>query len=129
MSSTEGAGHRGRILIVDDEPRVARSITRLLASDHEVTGAEGAREALAMIGRGGRYDVILCDLMMLGMSGMDLHVELERTAPEQAARMVFMTGGAYTDAAQQFLERVPNRRLDKPFRPEALCALVAEMVR
>jgi DNA-binding TFAR19-related protein (PDSD5 family) len=42
--------------------------------------------------------------------------------------MVFMTGGAFTPRAREFLARVPNRRLEKPFRPEALEALVAELL-
>ena len=119
---------RGRILVVDDEPRMGKALQRLLAPSHDVAVAQSAREALALVEGGSRFDVVLCDLMMPGMSGMDLHAELARSAPEVAARMVFMTGGAYTASAQRFLETVPNRRLEKPFKPEVLEALIAEMV-
>ncbi|HEU4385137.1 MAG TPA: response regulator [Anaeromyxobacteraceae bacterium] len=119
---------RGRILVVDDEPRMGRALQRLLAPSHDVEVAQGAREALGLIAGGAGFDVVLCDLMMPGMNGMELHAELGRTAPEVAARMVFMTGGAYTDAAQRFLASVPNRRLEKPFKPEVLEALIAEML-
>jgi len=119
---------RGRILVVDDEPRMGKALHRLLAPDHEVTTVQSAKEALALVAGGAGFDVVLCDLMMPGMSGMDLHGELGRAAPELAARMVFMTGGAYTVEAQRFLEQVPNRRLEKPFRPEALEALIREML-
>ncbi len=119
---------RGRILVVDDEPRMGKALQRLLAPAHDVAVAQSAREALALVAEGSRFDVVLCDLMMPGMSGMDLHAELARTAPELAARMVFMTGGAYTASAQRFLDAVPNRRLEKPFKPEALEALIDEMV-
>ncbi len=122
------APRRGRILVVDDEPRMGRALQRLLATDHDVTTALSAQEALDLVSGGARFDVVLCDLMMPGMSGMDLHGRMESAAPEVAARMVFMTGGAYTTGAQQFLERVPNRRLEKPFRPEALEALIAEIL-
>jgi CheY-like chemotaxis protein len=120
---------RGHILVVDDEPRMGKALHRLLAPEHDVTTVQSAREALGLVSTGARFDVILCDLMMPGMSGMALHAELGRAAPELAARMVFMTGGAYTAEAQGFLEGVPNRRLEKPFRPETLEALIAEMLR
>ena len=48
------------------------------------------------IARGERFDAILCDLMMPGMTGMDLHEALSRLAPEQASRVVVLTGGAFT---------------------------------
>lgn len=123
------AERRGRILVVDDEPRMGKALERLLAPAHDVSVAQSAPEALRLVAAGAGFDVILCDLMMPGMSGMDLHAELGRAAPQAAARMVFMTGGAYTAQAQHFLEQVPNRRLEKPFRPEALERLIGEMLR
>ena len=122
------AESRGRILVVDDEPRMGKALQRLLAPAHDVTTVQSAREALGLVSAGARFDVILCDLMMPGTSGMALHAELGRAAPELAARMVFMTGGAYTAEAQGFLEEMPNRRLEKPFRPETLEALIGEML-
>lgn len=55
---------------------------------------DSADEALRLIEGGERYDVILCDLMMPVMTGMELHDALSRFAPDQANAMVFMTGGA-----------------------------------
>jgi CheY-like chemotaxis protein len=74
------------------------------------------------------YDVILCDLMMPELTGMELHAQLEAARPERARRMVFITGGAYTPVAKAFLERVSNPRVEKPFDPEALRAQVREWV-
>jgi len=122
------AARRARVLVVDDEPRMGKALERLLAPDHEVAVAGGAREVLDLVERGETWDVVLCDLMMPGMSGMDLHAELARRAPALAGRLVFMTGGAYTEQAQDFLARVPNRRLEKPFRPEALERLLREVL-
>jgi DNA-binding NtrC family response regulator len=122
------AARRARVLVVDDEPRMGRALERLLAPDHEVAVAGGAREVLDLVARGETWDAVLCDLMMPGMSGMDLHAELALRAPELAGRVIFMTGGAYTQQAQDFLARVPNRRLEKPFRPEALEKLLREVV-
>lgn len=129
MSGSGGtAARRARVLVVDDEPRMCKALARLLAPDHDVTVAAGAGEALDLVARGESWDVVLCDLMMPGMSGMGLHAELSRRAPVLAGRLVFMTGGAYTAEAQDFLARVPNRRLEKPFRPEALERLLGDLL-
>jgi CheY-like chemotaxis protein len=64
--------------------------------------------------------------MMPVMTGMELHAELSRAAPDQAERIVFLTGGAFTPGARLFLDQVPNPRLDKPFQIQALRSLVSE---
>ncbi len=129
MTGSGGTGaRRARVLVIDDEPRMGKALERLLAPDHDVAVAGGAREALDLVERGNTWDVVLCDLMMPGMSGMDLHAELLRRAPDLAGRLVFMTGGAYTQEGQDFLARVPNRRLEKPFRPEVLEGLLRELL-
>ena len=119
---------RAKILIVDDDPIVLATVTRVLAREHEVVGVSAAREATARVAAGDRFDVIVCDLMMPEASGMDLHGELLRLAPEQAARIVFITGGAFTPQALAFLERVRNPRLEKPFDVQSLKAVVAGVV-
>jgi CheY-like chemotaxis protein len=118
------ARRRGRILVVDDEPLVAKVVSRALSADHEVIGLERSTEALALLLSGERFDVILCDLMMPEMSGMDFYQELCTHAPQQAAVIVFLTGGAFTPRARRFLDEVPNRWLEKPFDPAQLSALV-----
>jgi PAS domain S-box-containing protein len=123
------AARRGRILVIDDEELLAQAIRRFLSSDHEVTAVFSAGAALDLIRRGERYDVILCDLMMPQITGMELHAELQRTQPEQAANVVFLTGGAFTPAAREFLDEVPNRRLEKPFDLKELRRLVNELIR
>ncbi|HEX3764624.1 MAG TPA: ATP-binding protein [Kofleriaceae bacterium] len=105
---------RARVLVIDDEPLIARILQRGL-SRHQVTVASEARDALERIQRGETYDVILCDLMMPDLSGIDVHEYLTREYPEVARRLVFMTGGAFTSKARQFLSSVTNDRLDKPF--------------
>jgi len=112
------------VLVVDDEPLVGRAVGRILSPPHRVTLASSGAEALALA-EVNRYDVVLCDLMMPGMSGMDLHQRLGRTAPGVAGRMIFLTGGAFTEGARAFLARVSNARLEKPFEPAALREAVA----
>ncbi|WNG33537.1 PAS domain S-box protein [Archangium violaceum] len=115
---------RARILVVDDEPYVTRALQRSLAPEHEVATVNGARAALKLLDQGNRFDLILCDVMMPGMTGMDLYAELNRAVPDQAQRVVFMTGGAFTPRALSFLQEVPNPKLSKPLDLRQLRALV-----
>jgi len=121
-------GRRGRILVVDDEPALGVAIRRILAGEHDVTVLTAASEARELVARGDRFDVILCDLMMPKMTGMDLHAEFTALAPDQAERMVFVTGGAFTEKARRFLGTVPNIRLEKPFDTAGLRALIRGLV-
>jgi CheY-like chemotaxis protein len=73
---------------------------------------------------GETFDLILCDLMMPEMTGMDLHRELSRVAPDQATRMIFMTGGAFTPAARLFLSDPSREHIEKPFDHVDLRAIV-----
>ncbi len=120
------AGSGADVLVVDDEPMVGRAITRMLVPHHRVTAVLGAAEALAALSNG-HFDAILCDLAMPDMTGMALYDKLQAEAPALAARMVFLTGGAFTREAAEFLDRVPNARLEKPFSPAQLRMAVARL--
>jgi signal transduction histidine kinase/CheY-like chemotaxis protein len=115
---------RGRILVVDDEPFVGTVLRRTL-TDHDVTVVESAHAALARLSGGESYDVVLSDLLMPGMSGMDLYRELAQRDPALAQRFVFLTGGAFTAAAREFLDREKVECVEKPFEIDALRAVLA----
>lgn len=127
-SRADAAPRRGRVLVIDDEPLVLSTVKRSLAPPHDVTTTTSGADALALLEAGERYDVILCDLMMPGMSGMELFDRLGLVAPAERRRIVFFTGGAFTPRAREFLAQVENLRFDKPFRIEALRALVAGLI-
>ena len=118
------AGRRGHILVVDDEESVLRVVRRGLSGEHDVVTVTSATEALALCVGGARFDLILCDLMMPDMTGMELHRELARVAPELVARMVFLTGGAFTTRARQFLSEAAHEHVEKPFQIAGLRNLV-----
>jgi DNA-binding NtrC family response regulator len=103
------------VLVVDDEPSICRSLEILLGDVHHIETATRASDALARLATGVPFDMILCDLMMAEMTGMQFFEALSATRPELAQRVVFVTGGAFTPASREFLERVPNLRLEKPF--------------
>ena len=91
---------RGRVLVVDDDPLVSAALRRTLVREHEVEVVVSARRALELLtSPAGDFDIILCDLMMPEMTGMELYAHVQTAAPERARRMVFITGGAYTPAA------------------------------
>jgi two-component system cell cycle sensor histidine kinase/response regulator CckA len=123
------AGRRGRILLVDDEELVLRGVKRILAKEHNVVATVSAAEALALCAAGEEFDLILCDLMMPEMTGMDLHRELSLVAPAQASRMIFLTGGAFTARARSFLSETAIEHIEKPFDPVNLRAVVHRYLR
>jgi two-component system cell cycle sensor histidine kinase/response regulator CckA len=121
------SGRRAAVLVVDDERAVGVTLGRVLR-DHDVTLVTSAREALELLLAEKPFDVVLSDLMMPEMSGMELYDELARRRPQAAERMVFITGGAFTPAADAFLARIANERIDKPFDATAVRELVRKFV-
>jgi len=115
---------RAQVLVVDDEPQILKLVEAQLGAEHSVVCEQRAASAFARIERGERYDAILCDVMMPDMTGIDLYEKILAIAPDQARAMIFVTGGAFTARAREFLERVPNARLEKPFDVHELSELV-----
>ena len=116
------------VLVVDDESSVGNVLRRVLAG-HDVTVVTAAKDALALLESGHEFDVILSDLMMPQMSGMDFHDALTQRFPHLVDRVVFVSGGAFTPAATAFLERVRNPRIAKPFDPRSVRELVQSFAR
>ncbi len=119
---------RGRVLIIDDEPSIGRVVERLLRRDHDVAVFTDARAALACLGKGRSFDVVLCDLMMPGLTGMDFLDRVLDQHPALAPNVVFVTGGAFTPRAEEFFRTTRNDVVMKPLEPGALVRLVADYV-
>jgi DNA-binding NtrC family response regulator len=116
------------VAVIDDEELVGRSIERILVGNFDVQRFTQAREALDAIGGGARFALILCDLMMPEMTGMAFHDTLRDMLPEQAARCCWMTGGAFTPSAVNFLKGREAATIEKPFMPSALRTWVATRI-
>lgn len=121
-------GRQARVLVVDDEPAIGRAIARMLALRHDVSVESDARIALARIAGGETFDVVLCDLMMPLMSGMDFYEQLGRHATDLRDRVIFLTGGAFTPRSEQFLRDVKNPCLTKPFARGAVAEAVDQLL-
>ena len=114
--------------MIDDDVLFGNAVGRALSRQHDVKVLTRARAALDLLATGARFDVILCDLMMPVLTGMDFYDQLATHRKDQADRIVFLTGGAFTTGAREFLDRVPNVRMEKPFDIKTLRALVNERV-
>jgi CheY-like chemotaxis protein len=117
-----------RVMVIDDDPLVSSAVKRSLR-DHRVSVHANARDALTALRNGERFDLILCDLMMPEVTGMDFYEELVAMDAAQAARVVFVTGGAVTTRARQFVASTRNEVVEKPFDVRKLREIVARALK
>lgn len=115
-----------RILVVDDESAILTAVQRALRA-HEVEVAHNGQEALECLEK--PFDLILCDLMMPGMTGIELFARLQNERPKVADRVVFMTAGGFTHEVRQFLFNVRNGVLHKPFDVKTLRWMVDQKLK
>ena len=120
--------HAARILIVDDEPAILRALSRVL-SGYQVTRALSGKEAIKQIEQSGPFDVVFCDVMMPELSGIDVYERARQVCPGQEQRIVFITGGAFTEQAARFIDGIDNPKLGKPFDAGEVRALVKALTR
>jgi len=115
---------RKRILVVDDEPYLLKSIQRMLEDQHDITTASSGQAALDILKNEKQYDLIISDLSMPNISGADLYHFIAEKFPGLENHIIFMTGGAYTANLKEFISSVNNARLIKPFEQEELLRLI-----
>jgi PAS domain S-box-containing protein len=119
---------RHRVMIVDDDPRVAQAIARMLQREHELLVVSCGAEAIERVAAGEWFDAIITDVMMPNMTGVELFDRLEQLAPEQAVRVIFLSGGVFTPQTQARLEAAGNPQLQKPVGTQELRTCVANLV-
>jgi two-component system, cell cycle sensor histidine kinase and response regulator CckA len=125
--ATAAAAPLRAILVVDDDARVLRSLQRSLARRHDVEACEGAAPALALLAAGRRFDAILCDLHMPGITGAEFYHRLRDQFPGLEHTIIFMTGGAFTAEATEFTRVCPNPTIDKPVDLAEVDKLIQEV--
>lgn len=113
-----------RILVIDDEEKIGGAFARMLEPEHEVVACIGVEDALRRLSIGEQFAVIFCDVMMPGGGGRRFYERIAELAPELLPSVVFMTGGAFTSDAREFLESIPNRTLQKPLDAEVLESII-----
>jgi signal transduction histidine kinase/ActR/RegA family two-component response regulator len=117
-----------RLLVVDDDVLVARTLARQLSGHHVEVVLSGQAAVDRLATSGGSFDLILCDLMMPDMTGMDVYETVEELYPELAERFVFVSGGGVTERSRRFLEQHADRVLPKPIDSRQLCELLERTV-
>jgi signal transduction histidine kinase/DNA-binding response OmpR family regulator len=116
------------ILLVDDDPLVQNSIRRTLERRHDVVVVGSGARALEILATE-KFDIVLCDLIMPGMTGMQLFETVRERDPAQAARFVFLTGGTSSPEARSFLLGVDSPRAYKPLGADEIVRLIARCLR
>ncbi|MFV9504867.1 MAG: ATP-binding protein [Oscillochloridaceae bacterium umkhey_bin13] len=127
-TQVESPSGQGTILVVDDDPQVNAFMTRVLTRAgyqvHAVASAEAAQERIAQ----GQYAAVISDLLMPGMSGVELYEVLVRGYPALARRLIFVTGDATRPTTHAFLEGSKLPYLLKPFTPQQLLTTLDQVV-
>ncbi len=118
----------GTVLVVDDDVLIRRTLERVLGGTHDVHAVKSGSAAKELLSGGALFDVILCDVMMPHMSGVDLYEWVKQQNPQLAGQIVFITGGIFTPRAIEFFSQVENPQIEKPFDWDQLHTLVNAMV-
>jgi PAS domain S-box-containing protein len=116
---------RGRLLFIDDEADLCEVMQEALALSHDVVATTDARHALELLAAGQRFDVILCDMRMPEMSGIDFHTLLGTDNAAQASRVVLMSGG-FSRRPEDPPIVLPRPLLEKPFAITQVLSLMRE---
>jgi CheY-like chemotaxis protein len=114
-----------KILVVDDEAYVLRAFRRILVPPHQVVLAEGGARAVDILKLDVEFDAIVCDLMMPHVDGVMLYELISQQAPQLLERIIFMSGGAFTERAEALASSVRNIILEKPVAAEDLRQAIA----
>lgn len=120
---------RRRVLVVDDEIEIGAAIRALLAPHHDVEVATSVAGAMAMLGRDGAFDVVLCDVMMPVASGLDLLAAVTTRYPHLATRFLFMTGGILDDTLRELTSKSRIVCLEKPLTTLELLQAISKATR
>lgn len=105
---------RSRVLVVDDEPGLRRILDRILSRQYDVVTAGSGCEAQKILEANQDFDVILCDMLMPGMSGPEFYEWVQEGYPALGRRLAFITGGPTSLGGLELSENVPY--INKPFR-------------
>jgi len=112
--------YEARILVVDDDSIIQQFLTKVLGEEgYEVETTENGEDALERIGSED-YDVILLDVKLPGMSGIELYKYIQKAVKSKARRVIFITGDVMSKDAVSFLSRSRAPFIIKPFDAEQI---------
>jgi CheY-like chemotaxis protein len=117
---------RAKVLVIDDDPAILRVVQRALGGAHEVTVLTRPVDALALVAEDASWDLVLCDMHMPEMDGVELHAAFKALSPRLANALVFLSGGSAEPVARRSLA---NPWMSKPFDLRALRELARSRAR
>ena len=133
LTATEATGDGGqRVLIIDDEPSIRMALRRFFTKREwtvDEAGDGGAALRALLAPDAPEYTLIVSDLKMPGLSGIDLHDRLMAERPSVVRRMIFSTGDVASADARAFIDRVNAPVLQKPFELATLEDTIARWAR
>jgi CheY-like chemotaxis protein len=115
---------RPRVLLVEDEPGLRRALVRVLRANTDVITAQRGDEAIQKLSRGLEVEVVICDLLLPGATGMEVYAFIERHRPELLKRVLFVTGGATSPKTRDFARKHRDTLLLKPLDARRLQLLI-----
>jgi PAS domain S-box-containing protein len=121
-----GAVRRMRVLVVDDDPLVIDAVERSLGKIHHIRGARGGAEGLRVVNEDD-LDVVVCDLKMPELGGLELQRRTADSKPALARRFVFVTGGLVDREIAARIAACGARLVRKPFSAAELAAAISEI--
>jgi signal transduction histidine kinase/ActR/RegA family two-component response regulator len=118
---------RLRVLLVDDDELILRSMQRALSSQFECLGMARAQQALEALRRDQEFDVIISDVVMPEMNGLEFFSRLTQQFPELALRTVFISGGITSDNLRASVTDTGRPCLAKPVDAQELIRTIRRM--
>jgi PAS domain S-box-containing protein len=118
-----------RVLVINDDIRIAQAVGRLLEHAYDVTPCGSAVEALELIDRGESFDAIITDVVMNPLMGTDFHAALVARGSDQAARVLFIVGTSLLPEHLAYLDESGCAILNRPLRKEILIRTLGDLVR
>ena len=119
---------RRSVLVVDDEPYIGRIIQlKLETGPYEVELVHDGRSALDRLASDGRYDLVLLDIMMPRMSGLDVLAEIRKLAGHDRTPVIMLTAKGQEADRARAAELGATDFLTKPFSPKKLLARIDEL--
>ena len=106
---------RKRILIIDDEVLQLELLESTLSKDYEVFRADSSRKAIAIVQKE-ELDLILCDIKMPGMDGMEFYEWLVKNRPGTENKFLVVTGNIMEERIKSFMMIAGDRVITKPYR-------------
>lgn len=117
-----------RVLVVDDDAGMGRAIRRILEPHCRIVFVDSGEKAIAQLEHDSNFDLVLCDVVMPGLNGFDLHDWIMKNNPRLARCFLFMTGGVFTAAAKERLRRKAVMLIEKPFSPTGLRETIFDLL-